>query len=294
MRGAYGVALLLLVGCGGGDGTPDAGGSPDAGGPAADASAPPSLSEPPSYVRIQTTTSGSGDVYGTSISAQFRRDVLEAYTEVDRAGDCVLFESDLGFCQDPCDGFCTSDGSCVPFPEQLSVGTLAVDGLSVPVAIDPATGNYYSYSDATLSATPGATVTASAPGEDLAAFEVAATVPAPLRIPGLGDLELAAGSDLVIEWTPEDAGARVRLNLRSDTAGHGMYAPALILCDVADTGSLTVPQSLIDPFTDPANWGCGDCIPSWIERYGHGSAGAGDDRVDLLVSSRVSLYLVVY
>jgi hypothetical protein len=291
MRRAHGVALLLLVACGGESGTDpiDAGGSDPA-----DASAPPTLDEPPAYVRISENTSGAGDVYGMTIYAQFRRSVLDVYSEVDRAGSCVLFESDLGFCQDPCDGVCTSAGVCLPFPEQLSAGTLTVDGLSAPVEIAPESGNYYSYYATSLTATPGASITASASGDDIAAFEVAATAPAPLEIPGLADLELTAGSDLVIEWTPSDTDSRIRLNLRSDTAGHGQYAPALILCDVADTGSLTVPQSLIDPFTDPANWGCGDCIPSWIERYGHGAVTAGDDGVDLLISSRVSLYLVVY
>lgn len=289
MRDAIGVVLLVVVGCGGGGGAPDADVSNGA-----DASAPPDLSEPPAYVRIGESTSGSGDVYGISITAQLRRSVLSVYAEVDRAGSCVMFESDLGFCETPCDGVCTSAGDCLPYPEQLSAGTLSVAGLSAPVAIEPAAGNYYSYYDAALASVPGDLVTASAPGDAIAAFEVSATAPTPLRIPGLADLALTAGQDLVIEWTPADPDARVRLNLRSDTAGHGQYAPALILCDVADVGALTVPRSLIDPFMDPSNWGCGDCIPSWIERYGHASVTADGDRIDLFASSRISLYLVVY
>jgi hypothetical protein len=134
-------------------------------------------------------------------------------------------------------------------------------------------------------------LTASAPGADFAAFTLRASVGAPLATSTPG-ATLAAGTPLVIRWTPEDPDARVRLELIADR-GHAQVHPSVIECDAPDSaGMIEVPQAMVDAHADPSNWGCGDCFPSWLTRYRTAKATTASGDVELWVGSRTSLYIV--
>ncbi|MBL4634840.1 MAG: hypothetical protein JKY56_13290 [Kofleriaceae bacterium] len=94
------------------------------------------------------------------------------------------------------------------------------------------------------------------------------TAPMPLLLDRMGGiLKPSADSDLTITWREPQLGSRIRLELRSDNAAHGVIAPALLQCDLPDRGFVTVPRSLLTEFFGAEYWGCENCMPSVITRY---------------------------
>lgn len=275
----------MLGACGGGGGGPDAGPQVDGGAP--------SFDEAPAYVHVTETSDNMGGAWSAGVEAVFRNSTVTLYTEVARAGDCRLLHGDSGgFCAEPCDGLCNSNGECLPYPPAQSAGTLTITGLDTAVAIEPAAGYYSWYADGpALQA--GVDVTASAPGSQLAGFTLSAGAPAPLVATNLDQLTPAGDRPLVIEWEAAgDPDARIFLNLLTDR-GHAQIHPVVIQCDAPDTGSLAVPQSMMAEYVDPANWSCGDCFSSWMQRYTRANV-TGEATVELRVASQLSIYLPVY
>jgi hypothetical protein len=285
---AGGVALALALGCGGESSGADAAIGPDA-------NFDPQLDDPPAFVVIDERSDNAGGVGSTTITAVLSATRPAFYAEVARDGACRLLTGDSGFCRDPCDGACTSDGTCVPFPTQLGAGDITIDGLIDPVVLAPTQGNIYGAFTAGPMMQPGVSITASAPGDEFGAFSLSVEPVEPLVVTDPEQLELRAGAALDIRWTPSSRpGARVRLTLNSDTAFHGLIHPAVIECDAPDTGRLTVPASLIDPYVEPANWGCGDCAESSLARYRVSTQTVDGVDLALRTASRVGLFLAVF
>jgi hypothetical protein len=254
MKGMRLLGWLLVAGCGPAGGEPaDAGPSPDGG--------PPVL-EPLALVRIDVGA-GAGEVYGASLTAAFREGpVPSARVLLDSAGDCQLTRAGNGSCDPPCTtGVCLEDGRCLPYPAGSSAGTLTwtLPGGPRSVAYDDSTQGYYD-SIAGPVVTLGGTTRVMGQG-----FDLSATVPEPLDL-GEPPPPLTPGQDVTFTW-PAQTGTRIRVFLPTDTASHGLESPMRIECDVADTGQVVVAWRLIEPWLDPANWGCGDCRSAYLERY---------------------------
>ncbi len=275
------VAAGLLAACGGSDDDAPAGGdaasAADAGGDAPTG---------PTDIRI-SQRSIDGASIDTGVSAVWWESAPpDPYDVVSRSGPCVLTEADQSGCDGLCDGVCI-DGTCQPFPASRSAGRLTVSGGGEPIEIDPVDG-LYSFYQASPRFAAGDEVSVAAAGDEVAAFEVAASAVADLVAPGIDDLELVPAEDFTVSWEPADPGSWVRLRLDSDQ--HGQFSPTVIECAVADgAGTITVPGSMIERFwSSPGS--CGECPVQLLVRYRRGSATAGGEPVVLEFGSAVSFY----
>jgi hypothetical protein len=217
-------------------------------------------------------------------------------------GTCSLWT----FAPQQCDmfcsnGVCTGRNQCTPFPMAATAGTLNVTGLNLAVSMtpDPTLGRYYYQATppADLFA-PGAAITLNATGGFVPAFTARATGVPPLQaqIQG-GHIDLLAGQDYTLRWTPATgAGAaetRVRLTVNSPNGGHGQPYKAIIECDAPDAaGELTVPRAMVDALPRLLAFAvCAgvDCPPSYVMRYSRGTAAVTGGYVELLVGDQLAI-----
>jgi hypothetical protein len=252
----------------------------------------PDFDQAPSYVHVIERSDNMGSAYSTVVTASFSHSEPEIYQERTRSGSCRQLAAEPGFCTEPCEGYSLGSGECVPWATRLSAGTLTVTGLAQPMTIEPTPEALYAaYAQQPL-IQPGGQITASAPGAELGAFELAVRGPRPLVVSNREQLALEQGEPLRIEWAPsDDPAARIRLWLISDY-GHGPVHPAVIHCDAPDTGLLTIPADWVDWLRDPSHWGCGDCFESTMARYTRATTEVDGTPVELRAQSVVGLYLV--
>jgi hypothetical protein len=163
------------------------------------------------------------------------------------AGDCVYF-TEIEDCPTPCgaDHWCTPADVCEPVPVYRHAGVLTLEGLSVPVSLSPeADGRYgmtYLPPDVFQQ---GDTITLNAAGGETPAFTLSTTGVEDVEPAFPCDLGLQDGQDLVITWTPSSGPGFIRFEMFTHRhSGHG----PMVLCEVEDTGSLTVPAVIIDQY----------------------------------------------
>ncbi len=166
-------------------------------------------------------------------------------------GDCVYLAAwSPGFCDPPCefDEYCSNDDTCEPWPVYRDAGVMTVTGLSEPLTISPSATGFYMTDWACCPDDlfePGDTISVSAEGNQTPAFEVAATAVAPLGPELDCDMSLSGDADLVITWEPADGGDTIRWEMVA--APHAGQGP-MVLCETADTGTLTVPAALMEQY----------------------------------------------
>ncbi len=207
-----------------------------------------------------------------------------------RAGDCV-FNRPMApdFCDPPC-GFparCGTDGECHSGFEPQSAGDVEVAGLrsALTLTVEEPYLYYLSEFDPELEDgdlfAPGDVIEASAPGADVASFEVATSGVADIVTTLPCDLELSGEDDLEVAWTPAGAGDTIELIIQS--GNHGLQFSSIV-CETADDGSLTVAASLVAAFL--AEW---RPVESWmLSRYRDGRTRVGDVDVELRAVSRTA------
>ena len=166
-------------------------------------------------------------------------------------GDCALEDTfPSNFCEPTCgnDQWCGEDGECLTLPSNAHAGTIEVEGLLAPFSLEPTDFGWYTSDDQlpVNLVNSGAVVTATAAGGETAAFVVSATAPASLDEPIDCDIELQAGQDLQLSWTPAYDGSRIRWEMIAVYhAGNG----PMVICEVDEgLGSLTVPAAVIDSY----------------------------------------------
>ncbi len=276
------VLDVLLLSCAAACGGSSSGGSADA---AADASGPSFPSGEPDIAITQRTFADS--TAHTSIYALWTEEAPpDPYHLVSESGPCVLRETEPYGCGFDCTGICIGD-TCTPYPVALSAGRLTVSGGQRTVDIDPQDGSYSFYQDIALFARDDR-IAVSAAGDQVAAFEVETRAVGNLDAPGIDDLELVAGEDFRVSWTPDDPDSRVRLILESDQ--HGQFSPTVIECDVVDgAGSITVPGDMVERFWATPG-ACGECPEQTLARYSRGQTTAGGEPVTLEQTSAVRFY----
>ncbi|HTE56268.1 MAG TPA: hypothetical protein VK698_35690 [Kofleriaceae bacterium] len=279
------VVVAWTAACGGdGAGSVDGGnGRPDAG-PSAGTCEPAATGAAASgVVRIGARRGRRGEggwVEAVMVADQawrFSGLAPQLQQETAREGDCVLYEYEPSFCDQPCDGFCVED-TCRAYPRYLSAGTLHVTGAGEPLDLEPDALTYWGaeYRREIDPPPAGAAIQLCAAGGDTAGFTADLVAVEPLDIDIPDDLiVLADGDDLALDWTPSsDPDARVRLTLNTDNEHHGLPFAAIIECDTADEGHLVVPRALIEAFPPvaappPGPVACSgtDCPVSRLTRY---------------------------
>jgi hypothetical protein len=163
-------------------------------------------------------------------------------------GTCQILKRKNLFCTPACVGAetCGEAGTCIPYPLQISVGTVSITGLTKPTTMEPQVpGNTYFAPDADNPPfTPGSPIALSAAGDPgkVAPFGLISIGTEPLV--ANPDWAIAQGQALTMTWTagsiPE---AKIAVELRIDQHG---TSPLSLMCSFDDTGSATVPSTIID------------------------------------------------
>jgi hypothetical protein len=187
------------------------------------------------------------------ISGQVADGVVPAtiLKKVGQSGTCVLLQQVSPFCDPACPSgtTCDFDGTCIPYPNPVSVGHVVVTGLKVSVDMAP-TGQSLTYFNTQLphpAFDPGACIELTAAGGDTAGFTLHGTGVTPLVIPGEAWV-MRYGQALPITWTASgDNQARVLISLNIDQ--HGL-SPVTLVCDVEDSGSYAVPAEMVNALMD--------------------------------------------
>jgi hypothetical protein len=171
--------------------------------------------------------------------------------EVQTSGSCRLLSAPSLACSPPCSPgqTCGTSGSCITYPQSLSVGTVTVSGLKAQLSMSPQYGNNYT-NPSTLphpGFDQGADIRLAASGGDTAAFTLSGQGIAPL-VSAEKKVTVESGKSADLKWTaPSDKGlARVHIELNINN--HGTTA-AWIECEAEDTGSFSIPEALITALT---------------------------------------------
>lgn len=178
----------------------------------------------------------------SAINGEVRADLVQTtiITENAAEGECVMRTVANPFCDPPCGGgeVCTNAKTCEIFPERITVGTVNISGMEVPVAMEPAADSRYFETNLPHPAiAAGAALELTADGitmEGLGFGALSGVTP---------ELYVAEGNNVDLTWEPEDGEAWVRIELNIDQ--HGI-SPATLFCDVPDTGSYSIPAALVD------------------------------------------------
>jgi hypothetical protein len=169
--------------------------------------------------------------------------VLEPVGEGD---GCTLLRRNNPFCDPPCQPgtTCDFDGACIAYPANHSVGTLALTGLTHgEVTVEPVmpTFDYFSTELMHPAFAPGAAIGIEASGGDYSAFTLHGEGVAMIE-PDAEALEMRKDQPLTITWAASEGAGQVRVELNIDQ--HGL-TPVKLICEVEDTGTLTIPAALI-------------------------------------------------
>jgi len=163
-------------------------------------------------------------------------------------GSCRLFERRNLACVPACVGAqtCGEDGTCIPYPRQVSAGEVVIAGLTKETRMSPLQpGNtYFAPGADNPPFAVGSEVVLSAAGEgDMAPFQLFGLGSEPLSEPPAWVIQ--AGTDLALAWAAPSAnvGTSVLVELTIDQ--HGI-SPLSLSCEFEDTGSASVPGSIID------------------------------------------------
>jgi hypothetical protein len=156
------------------------------------------------------------------------------------------------YCSPACVGaeVCGEDGSCIPYPRQISVGTVTIDGLTKPTIMNPPTN-------------PKQAVMYFAPGADNPPFEIGSNIVlsaagteehSAFELFGIGSEPLVEGptwvlkegQDLALEWpAPSDDAIPTSVFVELTIDQHG-NSPLSLSCVLDDTGTGSIPAELID------------------------------------------------
>lgn len=237
----------------GGDtgGTTDTGGSQDTGGADVadeDTGGGAGLAGPcPLGKRVGVFEIANWDFYA-SVTGEVAEGIipLTVLQLVKEEDGCQLLQKVNPFCEDPCGPgeLCDHDGTCIPYPENKSVGTVTVDGLKVPVTMEPGGVKTYAKVDVPFPMfDAGADITVTATGADLPGFTMHGTGVETLVLAD-GVINMVKGEPLAFAWEAPtvDTGARMYISLNVDQHGN---SPVTLKCDVPDTGSFQIPADLV-------------------------------------------------
>ena len=167
-------------------------------------------------------------------------------------GACRLLERRTLACIPACVGAetCGEDGACIPYPRQVSVGTVVITGLTKETTMSPLQpGNTYFApgADNPPYAVGSEIALTAAGGGELATFSLFGLGSEPLLQPP--SWQLVAGRDFDVTWPAptSDVASTVLIELTIDQHG---ASPLTLSCEFPDTGSAVIPSGIIDRMID--------------------------------------------
>jgi hypothetical protein len=167
-------------------------------------------------------------------------------------GTCRLLERRTLSCIPACVGAqtCGEDGACIPYPRQVSVGTVTIAGLTKATTMSPLQpGNSYF--------APGADNPPYAVGSEVTLAAAGDGPGTSFSLFGLGSEPLAqvptwqlvAGQDLEVTWPAPTSGVAATVLVELMIDQHGA-SPLTLSCEFPDTGSALVPSAIVDRMID--------------------------------------------
>ncbi|MEO6600968.1 MAG: hypothetical protein ABIQ16_13900 [Polyangiaceae bacterium] len=298
------AVLALTAACGSSDATPS-GAAPSAGAAGAalgSAGASPSggtASTDPnavvgSFIIDLVGKTDSSDPY-VAVSGKVYDGVTPStvvWDLVTSAAGCQLLKPRAPFCNTPCSGgVCVEDDQCASYPNAQDLGPVTIQGLgSADIVMKAIANSYQLPGDVTLAFPPaaeGVTVGLQVSGGPFGAFTIQTKMITPLVASGA--LSLDAEKPLDLTWVPPSDPSLARMQVKVDISHHG-GAKGKIECDVADSGSLQIPASLVSSLID---LGVAGFPTATLTRITSGSTAIAPGKVSLQTLSSVALELVV-
>jgi len=165
--------------------------------------------------------------------------------EVSQSGGCALLRRNNPECDPACQPgtTCDFDGTCIPYPQNKSVGQVVVLGLNKEVVMEA--GAYFDTTMPPPAFDPGAHVRLDAAGEDYPSFELYGRGVTPIEVAG-GTLVLREDQPLDVSWIASDD-EQVHVLLTFNIDQHGS-TPVTMFCEAPDTGSFSVPATMVNEF----------------------------------------------
>jgi hypothetical protein len=198
---------------------------------------------------------------------------------------------------------CVADNVCQPNPEKLNAGSVTITGVTTAAGATQYqllnVGNAYVSANTPLAypgMVEGAPITVSAKGGVHGDFEIASRGIAPVQLTNAPYRILKDPADpskwqaLKVDWNPPSSIDNAKIRLILDVSRHAGVV-GYIICDVEDTGSLTISASLIDQLMDLGNIGGYPEIN--IIRSTTGTATVGPGKVELSVESRYERFPLI-
>jgi hypothetical protein len=196
---------------------------------------------------------------------------------------CQLMVPQALFCSPSCGaaGVCTAENVCTPYPTAQNLGVVHVTGLGpTEVVMDPMpTG--YNYQ-------PSMTLPYPSCNEDGAVkvssdkLTIDGKCIAPLTLLGADPVPIASGKGVPLTWTPPGKAGISRIKIKLDIAHHG-GKKGEIDCDVPDTGSFEIPETLITKLVSLGLAG----FPTIVVNRQSSASAPTQSQVNLVVSSSI-------
>jgi hypothetical protein len=184
-------------------------------------------------------------VFGKIYSAPYPTDLIE--TPVQQNGECAVYAFSREFCTDGCTTtqMCTAPDVCTEVPSLVSVGTVRISGIGASELTLSGVNNNYQYAgDITYPGlAEGATISLSASGSYFDPFQISAKGVAPVQL-AQTSYSIGPGRALTLAWTPGNAAVGARITVLLNISKHG-GSSGYLKCEVADSGSLTIPADQI-------------------------------------------------
>ena len=164
-------------------------------------------------------------------------------------GGCQLLRRNNPFCDPGCQpGFtCDWDGTCIPYPAALDLGTATIEGLAAEVSMDPVQpgANYFAVGLPLELMVPDQPIVLRTSGGARDPLELRGFGVEPLVLPTNAEWVVEEGEPLLVTWEAPtgDAPSEILVSLNIDQ--HGV-SPVTMFCVLPDTGSGQVPASVMD------------------------------------------------
>jgi hypothetical protein len=216
-----------------------------------------------------------------------------AWDLIEDSGGCQLSKPRAPFCNPACGSgkLCVETNTCAGYPTAQNLGPVQVSGLgSGDFSMLPIANSYEPPGDLTLPFPPAAEaadVRVAITQGPFGAFTLQSKVVAPLVSSGAVTME--TGKPVQLTWDPPGQADLARVEVKLDISHHG-GTKGKIECDVADSGSLEIPESLITKLID---LGVAGFPTITLTRVTTGATAIAPGKVTLRVLSAVSREVLV-